>query len=282
MQIEIFKSLIFRKLKNFHILVGIGGIDNEESGRAHFVGGVFYWTMLLVAFWLPIHWYLEFHRMLAPTPLLFSDWIVWSSFVIKTITLCSLVKRKWLYLFSNWINLVIIIFACPLIWYFYPGLEDLKIIRLLFIVSILVSWIPVGYHFLSRNHVGSTLLTAIILTFLTGALISVFEPGIKSPLLGIWWAWETVTTSTYGDVIPVTWAGRMVAIFLMVMGGVLFSLLTANFASFLIKHSKYRHVDHQEKILNSLAELESKIAKIERVLGKLAANSVCNRDTDED
>lgn len=47
----------------------------------------------------------------------------------------------------------------------------------------------------------------------------------------LWWAAVTMTTVGYGDIVPVTPAGRMVAFLLMLTGGVFFLVFVALLAS---------------------------------------------------
>ena len=49
----------------------------------------------------------------------------------------------------------------------------------------------------------------------------------------LWWAAATITTVGYGDLYPVTLAGRIAGVFAMVVGITAFGLLTAQFAAFL-------------------------------------------------
>ena len=56
------------------------------------------------------------------------------------------------------------------------------------------------------------------------------NPAVEHPFDAVWWAFATVTTVGYGDVAPVTTAGRVVAIFLMVSGISLF----VGFSGFLV------------------------------------------------
>lgn len=49
----------------------------------------------------------------------------------------------------------------------------------------------------------------------------------------VWWVCETLTTVGYGDVTPVTTAGRVIAAFLMAMGLALLGAVTGSFSSWL-------------------------------------------------
>ncbi|MEJ7825667.1 MAG: potassium channel family protein [Solirubrobacteraceae bacterium] len=44
---------------------------------------------------------------------------------------------------------------------------------------------------------------------------------------GVWWATTTVTTVGYGDIVPQTNGGRVIAIVVMVVGNRFIALLTA-------------------------------------------------------
>lgn len=50
---------------------------------------------------------------------------------------------------------------------------------------------------------------------------------------GLWWAFVTLTTVGYGDIVPVTDAGRIIAVLTMVFGIAVYSLLIANLTHFL-------------------------------------------------
>lgn len=82
----------------------------------------------------------------------------------------------------------------------------------------------------------------IVLTVLGNSLIAIasillyhFEhgvnPRIDTPLDTVWWAVTTVTTVGYGDISPVTTPGKLIGIFMMIVGTALFWCYTALFAS---------------------------------------------------
>ena len=87
---------------------------------------------------------------------------------------------------------------------------------------------------------------------LLGALgFSLFEPA-EGPWWtrfgrALWWGMVTLTTVGYGDVVPVTFLGRVVGVALMVIGFLSLSLVTATVASVFIER-KFR----QEKGLEAV------------------------------
>src|SRR5215510_4841694 len=73
------------------------------------------------------------------------------------------------------------------------------------------------------------------LAFGCAVLIRLVDPH-DFPTIGLalWWAVETVTTVGYGDIVPTTTPGRVVAAALMITGFASLSLLTGFVASLLV------------------------------------------------
>ncbi|RMF03371.1 MAG: two pore domain potassium channel family protein, partial [Alphaproteobacteria bacterium] len=75
------------------------------------------------------------------------------------------------------------------------------------------------------------------IVFVFGAAVFALEHG-SNPQFGefqdgLWWAFVTLTTVGYGDMVPVTDAGRIVAVLTMVFGIAVYSLLIANLTAYI-------------------------------------------------
>ena len=62
-------------------------------------------------------------------------------------------------------------------------------------------------------------------------------PGATMRTFGdaVWWTCETLTTVGYGDIVPVTPKGRLIAVGMMVIGLALLGAVTGTFASWLLQ-----------------------------------------------
>ena len=89
---------------------------------------------------------------------------------------------------------------------------------------------------------------------------------MKTVLDALWWCIATVTTVGYGDVVPVTRLGRIVAIIYMFFGITLIAILLAVVTNtFYKKRIEKQETDKKEHEMNYLRSLViNKLSEIER------------------
>jgi len=250
---------------SFHRFLGLSGVAPSENPRARAWGRYFEYPMLLVALIIPVQWYLE-AKDLVPHELTKSiDWTIWLFFVTETAVLTALVHKKSDYLKNNWLNLVIIIAGLDVIWDYTPLAGILRGLRLLLLVTLLAHFSRSLMEILGQNRLGSTLAIALVVTVISGILVSGLDPGIGSPIDGIWWAWVTVTTVGYGDVSPKSGAGRIFAGMLILLGIGLISVLTANISAFLIGRDQIRE---ERELRGRLHDIQQRLERIEASLAQ--------------
>jgi len=96
---------------------------------------------------------------------------------------------------------------------------------------------------------------------------------INSMLDAVWWTVATVTTVGYGDVVPVTDTGKIVAIFFMFFGigvlGVFLSVLGTQFYKHRFEREE-KEISHAQKlILNRMDDLEKNQEKLQKDLKEI-------------
>jgi voltage-gated potassium channel len=117
----------------------------------------------------------------------------------------------------------------------------------------------------SQSAVLAAGLTAIILLAVSSVAILQFEVpaggNIQTPEDAVWWAVVTATTVGYGDKVPVTSEGRLVAAFVMVVGFGLLATLSGSFAAWFLAPSGARREDQIAALRNEVAELKVLLTK---------------------
>lgn len=103
---------------------------------------------------------------------------------------------------------------------------------------------------------------------LSALTVEVLSPNSFDSLGGaLWWAATTVTTIGYGDVVPATGGGRVIAVFVMFASVATVSLttavVTASFVAFQQRRLGGEAERHQE-LRESLARIEKRLETLER------------------
>ena len=109
-----------------------------------------------------------------------------------------------------------------------------------------------------------------VITVVAGLLVTVIEhetyPSIGT---GLWWAAQTVTTVGYGDIVPTSLAGRLVAVLVMFLGIGFLTVVTAAITSTFVAHAR-RVEQPPSDIETSMAhELRQLDGRLERIDGRL-------------
>lgn len=116
------------------------------------------------------------------------------------------------------------------------------------------------------------IMTAIALVLIAGGLERVVEPSRFTSLgLAYWWAVQTVTTVGYGDIVPKSVGGRVVAGALMLVGIALIPTLTSvTISALLAKRSRQSDEEDRrarDESAATLLRIEERLEKLERGLG---------------
>ena len=110
---------------------------------------------------------------------------------------------------------------------------------------------------------------SVIITVASGVLMTVAEsksyPTIGS---GLWWAIQTVTTVGYGDNVPTTVAGRLVAAFVMLFGIGFLTVITAAITSTFVSRSRVEQKSGEDasSTAEQLRRIDARLERIEAAL----------------
>ena len=112
--------------------------------------------------------------------------------------------------------------------------------------------------------VGNSVLFAA--TLATYFIEKDMNPDMGSYFDYLWWGVYTITTVGYGDILPVTFTGRVIGIFLMYAGSVMFITFTGAILTILMREEVSKELDPIER---EVREGEREQVRIEQTLEKI-------------
>ena len=121
---------------------------------------------------------------------------------------------------------------------------------------------------------GAAIVIATVSTVMTvgsGAVMTLVDrhnyPSIGS---GLWWAAQTVTTVGYGDNVPMTVAGQIVAVVVMLVGIGFLTVITAAITSTFVSRSRHEQAppDVETALAEQFRQLDSRLERIEAALDR--------------
>jgi voltage-gated potassium channel len=180
------------------------------------------------------------------------DWATWVLFVLDYVVRLSLASNRWHWFFRHLLDLAIVTL---------PFVRPLRLLRLLVLIEALQK--AIGDAF--RGRIVVYTVSGVVLLIYTASL-GVFDKErylhgatINSFGKAIWWSITTVTTVGYGDVYPVTNAGRVIAVLLMIGGISLVGVVTAALASWIIQTVAEEETEVQAATAAHIDELRGEI-----------------------
>jgi voltage-gated potassium channel len=103
-----------------------------------------------------------------------------------------------------------------------------------------------------------------------GVVERLVDPGtFDNVWLGMWWAIQTVTTVGYGDVVPGSTAGKVIATFLMLGGLSLFAVVTGAITSAFVAQRQKDTLGDEDPVVRRLDEMTAKLDALQADVARL-------------
>jgi voltage-gated potassium channel Kch len=167
---------------------------------------------------------------------------------------------------AHWLELLIVVITPPFIPRVLSSLRAARLLRLLQVARLGLlgdQALIIERTLTSRRGFRFIAAVTALLVFVTGAVVSVVDtkdfPNVGD---GVWWAIVTVTTVGYGDFVPHSVSGRIVASIVMIVGIGFISVLTATIASTFVA-SDHADTDSSADILAALTRIEERLERLE-------------------
>ncbi|WP_345802377.1 ion channel [Microbacterium sp. AZCO] len=193
-------------------------------------------------------------------------WVTWGAFVLDYVANLVLVPHhtRWRWFYTHLFDLAIVVL---------PMLRPLRILRLVTLLAVLQR--TAGRAIRGRISVYAA-GAASLLVFVAALAELDAERGVPDSTIttfgdAIWWAFVTMTTVGYGDVTPVSAAGRAIAVGLMIGGIALLGVVTATIASWIVERVEVHDEERDAAQVRHIRTLEAKIDRLQETLDRLAA-----------
>lgn len=181
--------------------------------------------------------------------------IIWVVFIIDYVVSISLARNKKAWFKNNLITLLSI--ALPI---FRP----LRLLRLVAVLNVLNRTSGMAVRGRITMYVCSSAVLLIYIGSLAILDVERTAPGAKITDFGraLWWTFVTVTTVGYGDLSPVTWQGKCIAVGLMVTGIALIGIVTATLASWIVDSVDSETDKRAQENSSEIQQLRSSVAEL--------------------
>lgn len=141
-------------------------------------------------------------------------------------------KKPWRYVFSFWGIIDFISIFPAYLSLIIPATQALTVLRLLRVMRIFrifkmerfqkEAWHLIAALKASAIKIVIFMMFVLVAAIILGTMMYSFEnkvnPAFDSALTGVYWAVVTITTVGYGDIAPMTPAGRFLAVLVMLLG----------------------------------------------------------------
>ena len=187
------------------------------------------------------------------------SWLVWAAFA------ADLGARTWLsgrparYLLTHPVDVLVVLL---------PALRPLRVLRVFSAGQTLLT--RGGRLSLIRSTEAVALAAGTLVLIAALAVLDVERDAPESQITtlpdALWWAATTVTTVGYGDTVPVTGTGRLVAAALMIVGISLVGLVTATVAAWFVAQTRTAEAAEEADLTARLDRIEAAVAEIRSAL----------------
>ena len=113
--------------------------------------------------------------------------------------------------------------------------------------------------FLKETYLDKIIFVSIIFIFTVTVLICIFDSQIKDMQTAVWYIIVSMTSTGYGDVVPITIPGRILGIVAMIGGILIFSTITALMSSI---YTSKLHKENYANFQSQIDELTGEIKKL--------------------
>ena len=218
-------------------LLGVGGVPPGENQRAYVWEKRLHGVMIALALIAVVAFYfteLSHDRTLSSIGHAL-DWLIFLGFSGDLLWMLVLCEHKPRYLLHNWLDVLIVLCSGLAL----AGAQTAwvavgRLLRLAMVALLLTRAARPLRTLLTPGGLAYVAALALVVFLAAGGVFYWLEPTVHSYADGVWLAFVTGATIGYGDIVPTSWAARLFAVLLTLVGLTIFSLVTASIAVFFV------------------------------------------------
>jgi voltage-gated potassium channel len=132
-------------------------------------------------------------------------------------------------------------------------------------ITTMVQW-QLQKRFLNRRGLMYSLVLCLLILGVGGVGFWILEPRAITLSDGLWLAFTTAATVGYGDIVPSTHASRVFAVFVVLFGLAVLSLVTASVAAIFVE-AEERQIERD--LMDELTALRTDIRNLHKEIDEL-------------
>jgi len=218
-------------------LLGVGGVPPGENPRAYVWEKRLHGVMIALALIAVVAFYLtelSHDRTLSSIGHAL-DWLIFVGFSADLLWMLALCEHKQRYLLHNWLDVLIVLCSgLALAGAQTSWVAVGRLLRLAMVALLLTRAARPLRTLLTPGGLAYVAALALVVFLAAGGVFYWLEPTVHSYADGVWLAFVTGATIGYGDIVPTSWAARLFAVLLTLIGLTIFSLVTASIAVFFV------------------------------------------------
>lgn len=151
--------------------------------------------------------------------------------------------------------------------------------RLVFCSLVFLRFAMLISAWMAPRHLLQILGVSIALLAISGAGFYWLEPKVLTYADGLWLAFITGATVGYGDLVPSTPASRIFAVFIVLLGYTIFSVITASIAALFVGEDEKRF---EKELHADIRSLREEITALRRQMNQSEGNDEQRKSSTED
>jgi voltage-gated potassium channel len=187
--------------------------------------------------------------------------VTWVMFVVDYVVMLVLAEQRVRWFLRHLLDLAAVAL---------PFLRPLRLLRLVQLFRVLQH--TTGAAVRGRVTLYVVVTTALLVFVSALAVFDVERHASGATIVSfgdaLWWAMVTITTVGYGDLTPVTEAGRLIAVGVMLGGIALLGVVTATLASWIIEQVGRRDEAAQSATRQEIRELTAEVRALRQEIAR--------------